>query len=531
MTTAATAERFNIQIDPWVQKFASWATGRIGKLIVDNRLRATLHGTKVGPVTVTYRMTLDDLSGRAMDKLLGMGPVIANACNAEAARVSRTRGFIDIELALPGNYAQTPDAKWLASKSEGMNVCVGVDATCLPVHINLADHGAVLWVGPSRSGKTQSLKSVLYSLLKTQDPHRPLSFVVLSQKVIDWQPFEKVHGCLGVISDSDKAMAVAQWAADEVDRRARAGRNVGGEFVIIADDLLNLLSRAPKLGGPLGDIASMGAGLGIRLLIGTQDAGSNRTTGSSVVEANATARVMYRAASSVKAATSSGAAKTGLEDLSGVRGDALVKVDGRMVRAATGYMNDGWLIGLGVGNRMLTGPKPWDAGGERQHRDANGGGARVIALGEYNQHNHHNRLQLVDSYATPQKPVETPNEGWYAEQPVGQPVAQPPVQPPVQPSGAVETAVEPHVVVPSQPPVQLVFPVRPARSLTGAEAAEIRRLRAGGMSINKLRQHAYGYKDGRNLAWIKQALGLDDETGDESGDGQEGVGEENGGAA
>jgi len=470
-----TTERFNVKIDPWVHKFASWATGRIGKLIVASKLKATLHGMKVGPVTITFRLTLDDLNKTSMDRLLAMGKTIATACNAEAARVTRTGGFIDIELALPQEYAQTPPAQWLASRSEGMNICVGVDATCLPVYINLADHGAVLWVGPSRSGKTQSLKSVLYSVIKGQDPHDPMAFVILSQKIKDWQPFEKIHGCLGVISDAEQAMQVAQWAADEVDGRARsAGRNAG-RFVIVADDLLNLLSRAPKMGGPLGDIASMGAGLGIHLLIGTQDAGSNKTTGSSVVEANATARVLYRTATSTKAATSSGQAQSGLAELSGVKGDALVSVDGKMIRTATGYMVDTWLVSLGIASRTGYGVRPWEP--------------ETPALSD----NHRNQLQLVDRHPGQNGADVGQNGGRNGQQPVVQPVVT---------SGGGPRAVAGKVAQP-------MWPIKPARPLTDAETVEVQRLREDEhLSLNKLQMLAYGYRDGRTRGYMLEALGL-----------------------
>ena len=481
---------FQIKIDPWVQRFALWARDRIGGLIVRSKLRCTLHGIKVGPTTITYRLTLDDLTNRAMERLLAMGPTIAAACNADDARVARFRGYIDVELALPADYAQTPDAKWLAALTNDLTVCVGVDSTCKPVHVNLADHGVVLWVGPSRSGKTQSMKSVLYGVLSRQHPDNPISFVILSKKVMDWQPFLKIHGCLGVISDSAEALQVAQWMAGEVDRRSQVSHGShGGEYILIADDLINLLGGAPKLGGPLGEVASMGAGLGVHLLIGTQDAGSNKTTGGQTVEANATARVLYRAASSTKAATASGKAGSGLAEISGARGDAVVSVDGRDRRCATGYMHDAWLIGLGVGNRLLNGPKPW----EEQR-------TRVIAPPD-NRRNHPQPAQLVAGRSPLENAQNGQNGGAWTPQPPLQPVVQPPAQPaeggaPPASTGSATTAVQ--------------WPIE-ARPMTAAEAAEARRLRESGMSVNALCKLIYVHKDRRRWEWTKAALGIETE--------------------
>ena len=49
-------------------------------------------------------------------------------------------------------------------------------------------------------------------------------------------------------------------------------------LLVVVDDLLNLLERAPQVAGPLAEIASMSAGLGVHLLAGTQEAGSKRGT-------------------------------------------------------------------------------------------------------------------------------------------------------------------------------------------------------------------------------------------------------------
>jgi hypothetical protein len=131
---------------------------------------------------------------------------------------------------------------------------------------------------------------------------------------------------------------------------------VATALLVVADDLLNLLERAPDITGSLAEIASMGDGLGVHLLAGTQEAGSKRGTGGPAVESNVTARVVYKSSSAHAAARATGQGGAGVDLLTSARGDALLIVDGEPVRVATGWADDREILQLGQGCATVA---PW----------------------------------------------------------------------------------------------------------------------------------------------------------------------------
>ena len=170
----------------------------------------------------------------------------------------------------------------------------------------------------------------------------------------DWNAFEGAAGCLGIATAPAEQEQVLTWAAGDLMAGERGGEE-GQTVVLVIDDLLNLLSRA-DLADPLAEIASMGAGLGIHLLAGTQEAGSKRGTGGAGVENNATARILYRNSNAAAAARATGQGAAGLQELSGAKGDALLLLDGEPVRIATGLADDRAILQLEQGAGWL---RPW----------------------------------------------------------------------------------------------------------------------------------------------------------------------------
>ncbi len=440
-----------------VRQFAAWCERRLAAVVVAEGLQVGLLGVVQGPLTITYQVRLLQPTPGALRRLLAIGPALAAAVQAPAVRVAQSAGAVLIELPLPAEAHRTPTAAELAAQSAGLRVCVGLDALRQPVHVDLRQHGALFWIGPSRRGKTQSMKSTLYALAHSAGQR--LYYAILSQKRADWAAFEPAAGCMGVVSHPVEALAVLRWAVELLRERAATGSS-GAIFVIVCDDLLNLLAAEPALAEPLGEIASMGAGLGVHLLAGTQEGGSKRGTGGAGVENNATARLLYRSSSAAAGARAAGQAAAGLEALSGAKGDALLLLDGEGVRVATGRADDAEIMQLRAGGRLRA---PWV----------------VVA-------------------ATGSQPAAT---GGHQAQP-----AQPATVHPGEPArvgsgeGGELPPVDPVVAVAAQ-----LFPIQ-RRPPTAPEAAAIRQLAASGYSLNRLIALVYGHKDGKAMAWVKAAL-------------------------
>lgn len=424
-----------------LRQYIAWCEQRIGRLIIAEGLRCGLLGVVQGPLTLTYQVRLLQPSPAALRRLLGLGPALAQALQCGAVRVAEQPGYIAIEL--PSPIQRTPSAQELLKHSRGLTVCVGLDALRRPAGVDLRQHGAIFWVGPSRRGKTQSMKATLYSLA-TRNGSR-LKYVILSQKRQDWAAFAGAAGCMGLVSGAGEGLQALRWTAGLVSSGAKSGFTI----VVVVDDLLNLLSVESGIAAPLAEIASMGAGLGVHLLAGTQEAGSKRGTGGAGVENNATAKVLYKAASAAAGARAAGQAEAGLEALSGAKGDALLLVDGEGKRIATGWADDREILQLPQDEGLSA---PWSS---RQPLTTS-----------------HSRLQLA--YA----PGALASAGAVA--------------------GAELQPVEPVAAV-------VNFPI-PKRPPTEAEAAEIRTLARQGESLNALCRRVYGFKDGPTFAWIKATI-------------------------
>lgn len=336
-----------------LRQWVAWSERRIGRVVVGEGLAVALAGVIQGPLTVTFRLRLLQPSPTALRKLLALGPALSQALQADKVRITDDRRGILVEVTSPA--PRTPTADELARATSDLTVAVGVDQWRKPVKVNLRDNPALLFVGPTRRGKTQAMKSTLYALARRNGPGS-LRFVILAQKRADWEAFAPAAACFALVTDPSEAVDVMTWAAEDLLQYRAKTRATKPSVVFVLDDLLNLLKRSPGLAAPIGEIASMGAGVGLFQLIGTQDAGSKRGTGGSDVEANITARVVYRAASATTAARAAGAGGLGIEDLSGHKGDALLLVDGHPARIATGLSDDRLVTLLPSGD---SGPPPW----------------------------------------------------------------------------------------------------------------------------------------------------------------------------
>lgn len=338
-----------------MKQWIAWAERQVGQAVVGEGLRVGLAGVIQGPLTVTFRLRLLQPTPADLRKLLALGPSLAQSLQVEGVRIADTAQGILVEV--PSPRPRTPTALDLARSTKGFTVALGLDQWRKPVTVNLWQNPALLFVGPTRRGKTQAMKATVYALATNNRPPN-FGFVVFSQKRQDWQAFESCVNCWGVIGDPDEAFDVLSWAAaDLLQRRAKEGGKTPA-VVFVVDDLINLLKRSPQLADPLGELASMGGGCGLFTLIGTQDAGSKRGTGGGDVEANITARVVYKAASATTAARAAGAGGLGIEELSTHKGDAVLILDGRPTRIATAYTDDRLVALLPSGDAFN---RPWAA--------------------------------------------------------------------------------------------------------------------------------------------------------------------------
>ena len=197
-----------------MNRYFAWIEKKLQELVVREGLECGLVRMKRGPLVITLQLRLINPTQKDLQKLMKLGPALAQLLQVETVRIADSAQGILVEV--PSPRPLTPNGALLARHTRGLSVAVGVNAAARPILVNLEDHGALFWVGPSRRGKTQSMKSVLYSLIKENLGH--LQFIIIANPAKvrnDWGVFSGVQGCLGIASTKEDIVAASNWLVRE----------------------------------------------------------------------------------------------------------------------------------------------------------------------------------------------------------------------------------------------------------------------------------------------------------------------------
>jgi hypothetical protein len=349
-----------------MNRYFAWIEKKLQELVIREGLQCGLVRMKRGPLVITLQLRLINPTQKDLQKLMKLGPALAQLLQVETVRIADSAQGILVEV--PSPKPLTPSGALLARHTRGFEVPVGVDASARPLLVCLEDHGALYWVGPSRRGKTQSMKSVLYSVIRENLGRIQFIIIASPAKVQkDWGVFGGVAGCLGIASTKEEIEMAATWLVEEMNRGASVAQGI--HIILIVDDLPAILKAVPQINGALADVAGMGAGLGIHLLVGTQGAGSKNTSGGTEIENNVTARILYRPSTTRTGSQSAGTGGLALHHLSSAKGDALALIDGQTTRIATAWISDQDIALLPSG----TSSYPWRKQSRQNQRPAPSG--------------------------------------------------------------------------------------------------------------------------------------------------------------
>ena len=343
----------------------------IGAILQREQLACRLVATIQGPLTLTYKMRLVDPNRQKMTHILAMSGVLQSVLLVESVRIQQVNGLIEIQI--PSPLPLTPDATAMRNASSGLNVAIGWDSLGQPVTVDFAQHGAVFWVGPSRRGKTQSMRSTLYAASKAVQGALRYCIICQHSKRHDWDVFDQSKHSMGIVTDFAEIEQAIKWFS----KRTQIGRGKH-EYIVLIDDLPSILQQC-AIAKDLATIASVGAGVGVHLLAGTQAAGSKAGSGGELIEANITARVVYKPASKATAARNAGQGGMDLDQLSSAKGDAVLLVDGYPERIATALAHDAEIATLPQG-RIAATWRPWQAVVQKAGASTGASGANVDFL-------------------------------------------------------------------------------------------------------------------------------------------------------
>jgi len=311
--------------------------------------------TEPGPRTLTTSVRLHEPDVKSLARVSRMVGAIEARSGVSPIRIHSAGGVVYIEAPSP-----QPLTVYAADmRGSGLAVPLGVTPRSAVAGVDFERDYHMLAVAPTGGGKTTAIRALLYQLARQHTAHQ-VRIIISTVKLKDWMAFDGLAHCGGLITDVGETVQMINWLAGVMYARGRTMKSTPVLFVVL-DDLINLMDRAPELAPVLAEIASLGGGAGIHLLIGTQRLGK-KGTGSSVVAGNITARLVFRTVSAQDAALFTGRGDTGAESLGDQPGDGiLITTSGGVQRIAVGIVTDDDLAALPRGESA----RPWLAAGTR----------------------------------------------------------------------------------------------------------------------------------------------------------------------
>jgi len=322
----------------------------LGRLLIGEGLPIALSGVEFGALTVTFQLKLREFSQKYLATLMKLEGLIGQALSVSSVRLLPDAGYINCEVSSPVRANVTVDM--LRPVTRGTEVGIGLDTQLRPVTLDISQHGLFGVIAPSRRGKTQAIRSVLYQLMAI---HSDWKMVVVAFKTEDWMPFSS---SATLIFDKDEIKAFQIWLLQMMYDRAKSPKR--DRWLVVFDDVFNLVATNPEVKSTIQQCASLGAGCGVTTIASTQFVGADG--GGMVLFANATARLLFKPASNSQGTRDSGQAGLGLDQLSAQKGDAVLVVDGEATRLTTAMTPDSLIA-------RLTGSAPdraWLDSGKKQ---------------------------------------------------------------------------------------------------------------------------------------------------------------------
>lgn len=196
---------------------------------------------------------------------------------------------------------------------------LGMDGQ-VPRTVDLAKTPHLLIAGATGSGKSVMVNALIMSLLANATPDE-LHLVLVDPKRVELAAYNGLpHLKVPVITETEKAKAVLNWAVNQMEHRYRqfagaGARNIKGfnetrvdpadrlpYIVIIIDELADLMMREGKnVEDPIVRLAQKARATGIHMVLATQRPSVNVVTG--LIKANFPSRIAFAMASQIDSRT------------------------------------------------------------------------------------------------------------------------------------------------------------------------------------------------------------------------------------
>jgi S-DNA-T family DNA segregation ATPase FtsK/SpoIIIE len=284
-------------------------TGALRSLKFDG----VLVGRSTGPAVT--RFEVDPAPGLKLRELAGIGGDLAAAMKVTSARIVAPipgRGTVGVEV--PNPMAGTVAFRAMAELPEfqspalAMPLLLGRDLDGKPVIADLAKMPHLLIAGAGGSGKSMCVNTFVASLVYRHSPDT-LRFLMVEHGesgLAEWNGLP--HMRHPVVHDTAKAVSLIEWAALEMEERARALVSAGARnlrdynervpdkslpyIALVISEIAELMLSDEGVEGPLAMLAQRGRAAGIHVILTTERPNANVVT--SLLKGNFPSRIALR---------------------------------------------------------------------------------------------------------------------------------------------------------------------------------------------------------------------------------------------
>jgi S-DNA-T family DNA segregation ATPase FtsK/SpoIIIE len=187
-------------------------------------IEAEVVNVNVGPIITQYE--LKPAPNIKVSRFQSLADDLALAIKARSIRVQAPipgRGLIGIEV--PNKHRDTIYLKDVLlsdqmEKSNGkLTIALGKDIVGTPVVADLSRMPHLLIAGSTNSGKSVCINSIICNLLFNNTPDE-LRLVLIDPKRVELSGYEDIpHLIQEIVSGSEQALTVLNWAVSEMERR------------------------------------------------------------------------------------------------------------------------------------------------------------------------------------------------------------------------------------------------------------------------------------------------------------------------
>jgi len=289
---------------------------------------AKVVGVIQGPTVTRYEIY--PAPGVKISKITNLSNDIALSFAVASVRIEAPiPGKNAVGIEVPNRKRINVHLKEILQSSEFQNgkyklpIALGIDIGGKPIIADLSELPHLLIAGATGSGKSVCINNIILSIIYKLNPET-VKFIMIDPKRVELNIYNGIpHLLIPIITDTNQAIKVLNWAISEMEKRfkifAEAGvRNLDGynEYVrninngtdslpciiIVIDELADLMLSSPvKAEESLCRLAQMTRATGIHLIIATQRPSVDIITGS--IKVNFPSRIAFAVSTQVDSRT------------------------------------------------------------------------------------------------------------------------------------------------------------------------------------------------------------------------------------